>query len=113
MNKTELIEAVHFELVDEKAVPRDVVADVVESLLDVVIRSVADSEPVLITGFGRLEAVDRAAKTGRNPKTGEAVPIPARRVVRFVPAPAFNGYVQDPGSLPWDRSVARRKPAGR
>ena len=39
--------------------------------------------PIQITGFGGFEVKDRAARTGRNPKTGEAVEIPASKYVAF------------------------------
>jgi len=45
--------------------------------------SLADGEQVKLSGFGNFDLRDKNARPGRNPKTGEKVPIPARRVVTF------------------------------
>ena len=78
MNKAELIDALETRLGSKK-----VASDALEAFLDVVIREVAKGGKVGITGFGTFERADRAARTGRNPKTGEEIPITARRVVTF------------------------------
>jgi len=44
---------------------------------------VSGDSAVRIHGFGTFEVTERGARTGRNPKTGEAIAIPARRMVRF------------------------------
>lgn len=43
----------------------------------------ADNEPVKISGFGNFDLRDKGERPGRNPKTGEEIPISARRVVTF------------------------------
>ncbi len=45
--------------------------------------SLAEAEPIRLSGFGNFDLRDKVARPGRNPKTGEKVPIPARRVVTF------------------------------
>ncbi len=45
--------------------------------------SLADGEQIRLSGFGNFDLRDKNARPGRNPKTGEKVPIPARRVVTF------------------------------
>ncbi len=47
--------------------------------------SLAEAEPIRLSGFGNFDLRDKNARPGRNPKTGEKVPIPARRVVTFRP----------------------------
>ena len=49
---------------------------------------------VTLVGFGSFSVVDRAPRTGRNPKTGETVPIPSRRVVRFRPGKELADKIQ-------------------
>jgi DNA-binding protein HU-beta len=44
-----------------------------------------EGERVTLVGFGSFSVIDRAPRLGRNPKTGEEVPIPSRRAVRFRP----------------------------
>ncbi len=43
----------------------------------------ADGEPIKLSGFGNFDLRDKKERPGRNPKTGEDIPIPARRVVTF------------------------------
>ncbi len=45
--------------------------------------SLADGVQVKLTGFGNFDLRDKSERPGRNPKTGEEIPIPARRVVTF------------------------------
>ncbi len=45
--------------------------------------SLADGEQIRLSGFGNFDLRDKIERPGRNPKTGEAIPIPARRVVTF------------------------------
>jgi nucleoid DNA-binding protein len=58
----------------------------VSRVLDLIGTSLAEGETVKLTGFGTLEVRSRAARKGRNPKTGEAYPVNARRVVVFTPS---------------------------
>lgn len=110
MHKAGLIEAIKSRLSD-KSITHDQVVEVVEAFFDVIIREVARNDRVTITGFGVFKRVDRAARTGRNPHTGSSVSIDEKVMPRFVPAKAFEDYVSDPGTLPDDRSVGKRRPA--
>ena len=58
-------------------------AAVVDAVLDVIAEALVAGDDVKITGFGGFEVKTRAARTGRNPKTGEAVEIPASKCVTF------------------------------
>lgn len=97
MNKADLIEAVA-----PRVGGRAVATLAVESLVDLILREVAAGGSVVVTGFGTFEKVDRAARTGRNPRTGEAVPIEATSSPRFRPAAYFKDVVGDPSRLPKD-----------
>ncbi len=68
VNKAQLIDALAERLGDKK-----VAAAAVAGLGDVVVRTVNDGDKVTITGFGVFEKRARAARTARNPRTGEAV----------------------------------------
>ena len=48
---------------------------------------------VRIAGFGAFRVIERAARTGRNPRTGESIEIPAKRVIRFKVGRAFQSMV--------------------
>ncbi len=54
----------------------------------------ADGEPVRFSGFGNFDLRDKKERPGRNPKTGEEIPIPARRVVTFRAGQKLRARVQ-------------------
>lgn len=73
LNRTELVAAVA-----EKASLTKAQADAALSALqDVIVESIGKGEAVKITGLLSVERVERAARTGRNPRTGEEIAIPA------------------------------------
>lgn len=79
MNKTELVV-----LVAEKAgVTQKVANDVISSLTDVIEETLADGEKVVLTGFGTFEVRERAARRGKNPRTGEYIKVPAQKSPAF------------------------------
>ena len=57
--------------------------DMVESFFEEVRRSLEQGEGVKLSGFGNFQLRDKPQRPGRNPKTGEEIPITARRVVTF------------------------------
>ena len=81
MNKAELIEAV------QKALGKDITKraadEAVEAVLDSISKGIKKDKKVQIIGFGTFEVKKRAARMGRNPKTGEPIQIKAKRVVKF------------------------------
>ena len=79
MNKLQLTEAV----AAKANISKKVAAEAVAAVLDVITDALAAGEDVKITGFGGFEVKERAARTGRNPKTGEAVEIAASKYVAF------------------------------
>ena len=54
-----------------------------------------EGDSVKLSGFGNFETRDKAARPGRNPKTGEIVPIEARRVVTFKPGQKLKMIISD------------------
>jgi DNA-binding protein HU-beta len=90
VNKTELVDAVHAEAggVDKKDV-----ADVVDAFISVIQGAVARGDKVTIPGFGAWSRSQRAARTGRNPRTGEPVQIAASKGVKFSAGAAFKKEV--------------------
>ena len=79
MNKLQLTEAV----AAKADVSKKVAAEAVNAILDVIAEALAAGDDVKITGFGGFEVKERAAREGRNPKTGEKVAIPASKYVAF------------------------------
>ena len=89
MNKLQLTEAV----AAKADVSKKVAAEAVNAILDVIAEALAAGDDVKITGFGGFEVKERAARTGRNPKTGEAVEIPASKYVAFSAGSALKDKV--------------------
>ena len=89
MNKTELIAAVA-----EKAGLSKKAADAaVSAVFDAVTAELAKGVKVQLIGFGTFEVRERAAKTGRNPRTGETMTIPASKVPAFKAGAALKNAV--------------------
>ena len=65
----------------------------VDSYFEELIASLAVGEQVKLSGFGNFDLRDKNARPGRNPKTGEKVPITARRVVTFRPGQKLRARV--------------------
>ena len=92
MNKAELIAAVvakHEKDFASKAASERIVSEV----FDTIMAEVSAGNSVVIAGFGTFKSVGRAAKTGRNPRTGEDVQIPAKTVARFSAGKGFKTAV--------------------
>ena len=106
MNKADLIDRLSAQLGNR----RDATL-AVEALIDVVIREVASGGSVGITGFGTFERADRAPRTGRNPRTGERVPIAGTSSPRFRPGTYFKAAVSEPSVLPAAGLAGGRAPA--
>jgi integration host factor subunit alpha len=78
----DLAEAVHAEV----GLSRNESADLVESVLNHVSDALVRGESVKISSFGTFAVRQKSARVGRNPKTGEEVPIHPRRVLSFRPS---------------------------
>jgi len=89
MNKGDLIEAV------QKALGGDTSKKAAEESVNAVLESIAKgikkSGKVQLIGFGTFETRKRAARTGRNPKTGATIKIAASKTVGFKPSSSLKG----------------------
>lgn len=82
LTRMDLADAVH----EEVGLSRNESADLVESVLTHMSDALANGQSVKISSFGTFSIRDKAARIGRNPKTGEEVPITPRRVLSFRPS---------------------------
>ncbi len=89
MNKSELIEAVAKRTGENKAAASRAVDAVIES----VVAAVAKGDNVTLVGFGTFKSSKRAARDGKNPKTGEKIRIAAATVPRFTAGAGFKAAV--------------------
>jgi len=81
MNKAELIEAIASKADLTKADAKKALDAFIESTT----KSLKKGDRVALVGFGSFSVAKRAARTGRNPKTGQEMQIPAKKVVKFKP----------------------------
>ena len=70
-------------------------AAVIDSILNHMVDAVVDGENVKISGFGNFQIRTKAPRPGRNPRTGEAIPIRARRVVTFHASHKLKEQIQE------------------
>ena len=94
VNKGQLVDALEARLGSKKAA-----AEALEAVVDTITVTVAKGEKVAITGFGTFERAARAARTGRNPRTGEPVKIKKTSVPRFRAGTAFKSVTSDVKAL--------------
>lgn len=79
MNKTELIVA----MAEKAEISKKDAVKALTAFTNVVADTLVDGDKVAITGFGTFEVVERAARAGRNPKTGETIEIAASKSPKF------------------------------
>lgn len=91
MNKGELIEKL---TAKAKACSKAETGRFVDAFVDLVIETLKKGDEVAISGFGTFIAKTRAARTGRNPKTGETISIPAMRVPKFRAGQSLKGALK-------------------
>jgi DNA-binding protein HU-beta len=95
VNKAELVQA----LAERLDSDRKVAVAAVDGLLDVIVRAVYAGDSVSLIGFGVFERRERAARTARNPRTGQLIEIPATAVPGFRPGAMFRDVVSGARSL--------------
>ena len=69
--------------------------DMVDSFFDLISETLVQGDDVKISGFGNFQIRTKAPRPGRNPRTGESVPIDARRVVTFHASLKLKEQIQD------------------
>ncbi|MCH8531361.1 MAG: HU family DNA-binding protein [Saccharospirillum sp.] len=89
MRKPELAAAI----ADKADISKEKANEVLNAMLDQISSTVAKKESVTLVGFGTFEARSRAARTGKNPQTGESIQIPASNTVAFKPGKALKDAV--------------------
>ncbi len=87
MNKAQLIESIQKSLGGETS--KKQAAAALEAVLESITKGVKKDKSVQLIGFGTFKVSSRAARKGRNPKTGEAMKIKASKSVRFVASSAI------------------------
>jgi DNA-binding protein HU-beta len=89
MNKNDLIEQIS----EEYELTKTFARDLVDNIFGKISESVQKGDEVSIFGFGKFKLVERKARKGRNPQTGEAIKIAASKNVKFEQAKAMKELV--------------------
>jgi integration host factor subunit alpha len=70
--------------------------ELIDQMFDEIVAALARGESVRLSSFGAFEVRGKAERIGRNPKTGEEVPISSRRVVTFRSSDVLKRYINEP-----------------
>lgn len=89
MNKAELIE----QIASAAGVTKVTAGKALDSFLAQMSLAMENGERVIVSGFGSFHISERAEQKGRNPQTGEAITIPAHKVVKFRPGKKLRNLV--------------------
>ena len=81
MNKSELIKR----MAEIAEVPKVTAEKLLDAFMQAVEEAIAKGDKVVLVGFGSFQVVKRAEREGRNPRTGEPIKIPAKKVIKFKP----------------------------
>ena len=85
MNKSELIER----MADQAGISKTAAGAALDAATEAIKATLKKGGAVTLVGFGAFTVSKRAARTGRNPKTGEAITIKASKAPKFTPGKAF------------------------
>jgi DNA-binding protein HU-beta len=89
VNKSELIEAV----ASSADIPKAAAGRAVDAVVETVTSALKEGDQVVLVGFGTFAVKDRAARTGRNPQTGEPIQIAAAKIPSFKAGKALKDAV--------------------
>ncbi|NIB43867.1 HU family DNA-binding protein [Pseudomaricurvus alkylphenolicus] len=89
MNKSELIEAV----AASADIPKAAAGRAVDAMVEAITGALKADDQVVLVGFGTFSVKDRAARTGRNPQTGEPIEIAAAKIPSFKAGKALKDAV--------------------
>ncbi|MBF6632107.1 MAG: integration host factor subunit alpha [Comamonas sp.] len=81
-------------LFDQLGVSKREAKDMVDAYFDLISQSLVKGEDVKLSGFGNFQIRTKAPRPGRNPRTGELIPIEARRVVTFHASTKLKEHIQ-------------------
>ena len=94
MNKTELVAAI----AEKTGLTKKDAEKALKAFTDVIAAELVKGEKVQLVGFGTFEVAERAARTGKNPQTGEAINIPASKAPKFKAGKALKDVVNTPAA---------------
>jgi len=90
MNKAELVE----EVADQTGLTKRTSREAVNAVISAITDSLAREERVTLVGFGTFQVMERKARVGRNPQTGQSIQIPDKNVPKFKPGKGLRQQVR-------------------
>lgn len=72
---------------------KNTISTVLEQLSEIVADALENDGEITLPGIGKLKVAERPARTGRNPQTGKAIEIAAKKVIKYVPAKALSDAI--------------------
>lgn len=85
MNKSELVNA----MAEKTGMTKVAAKEAMDACFSIIKESLNKDEKVTLIGFGTFSVVERKARTAKNPQTGDAVKVPAKKVAKFKPGANF------------------------
>lgn len=91
LTKAELVKM----LIEKQDFEKDIAKVFVDDFFEEMAKILESGDDVKLSGFGNFELRDKKSRPGRNPKTGESVPVSARRVITFKPGQKLRSRVKE------------------
>jgi DNA-binding protein HU-beta len=104
MNKEDLVNAV----AEKTSLSKKDTEATINAVIDSVTEALAKEDKVTLVGFGTFQVRERAAREGRNPRTGEVLSIPAKKTPTFTPGKGLKDEITKAVKAP-----AKKVPAGK
>jgi len=79
LTKVQIVESIHNQI----GLPKNKSTEIVETLLEIIKKTLASNEDVLVSGFGKFSVKEKKERKGRNPATGDGLMLEPRKVVTF------------------------------
>lgn len=90
MNRTDLVNAI----AEEAKISKQDASNALKAALNAITNALADGDKIALVGFGTFSVTEKAARTGFNPRTKQAIEIPARKTVKFKPGAELSDKVK-------------------
>jgi integration host factor subunit alpha len=109
LTKADLVDTIH----EKIGFSKKEAADMVELIFDTIKGALTEGDKIKISGFGNFVVREKRSRTGRNPQTGQAIEISARRVLTFKPSQVLRAEVNDTlQAKPITTEMIRRRGGG-
>lgn len=90
MNRTDLVNAI----AEEAKISKQDASNALKAALNAITDALANGDKIALVGFGTFSIAEKAARTGFNPRTKQAIEIPARKTVKFKPGAELSDKVK-------------------